>query len=83
MGYNNTKFPQRIPTQQYQQNPNWRVPRQDTMRKTQPKHGKNPLDRYGNQTKCAICHSINHWAQRKREYIHSKRGSMVVLHQID
>ena len=24
--------------------------------------GKNPLDHYGNVTKCTICESINHWA---------------------
>ena len=22
---------------------------------------KNPWDRYGNSTKCAICYSFNHW----------------------
>ena len=25
--------------------------------------GKNPWDRYGNPTKCAIYYSINHWEQ--------------------
>ena len=31
--------------------------------RVRPKQGKNPADEKGNTTRCAICESINHWAQ--------------------
>lgn len=83
--YNNTKYQQKGPTQQYPQNSNWRIPRQDLTRKPQSKQGKNPLDKYGNQTKCAICHSINHWAHNcpDRESENTFVVNEVILHQSD
>jgi hypothetical protein len=41
----------------------WRDKKQTFGGKYLPKkqRGKNPLDRYGNVTKCRICESINHW----------------------
>ena len=32
-------------------------------RKYKKKRGKNPLDKFGNVTRCAECESINHWVQ--------------------
>ena len=43
--------------------PNWRITKQEFTRRPQPKEGKNPLDIYGNPTKYAIRHSVNHSAQ--------------------
>ena len=54
---------QRPFTQQSPQNPNCRAHKRENIRKSPIKRSKNPLNRYGNPTKCAICHSINHWAQ--------------------
>ena len=72
-------------TQQSPQNPNWRPHKQGNIRKLPIKRGKNPLDRYGNPTKCAICHSINHWAQNcpDRESKNTYVVNEVVLHQSD
>ena len=72
-------------TQQSPQNPNWGTHKQENIRKLPIKRGKNPLDRYGNPTKCAICHSINHWTQNcsDRESQNTYVGNEVVLHQSD
>ena len=72
-------------TQQSPQNPNWRTHKQENIRKLSIKRGKNPLDRYSNPTKCAICHSINLWAQNcpDRESKNTYVVNEVVLHQSD
>ena len=49
---------------------NWRRPDQ-TPRKRLTK-GKNPPDRSGMPTRCAICQSINHWAQYCPDRIETK-----------
>ena len=78
--YQNTNLrqPPRPFTQQSPQNLNWRTQKQ----KPQTKQGKNPLDRFGNPTKCAICQSINHWAQNcpDRESENTYVVNEVVLH---
>ena len=72
-------------TQLWPQNPNWGTHKQENIRKLPLKRGKNPLDRYGNPTKCAICHSINHGAQNcsDRESQNTYVVNEVVLHQSD
>ena len=53
--------------------------------------GKNPPDRYGTTTTCAICHSINHWAtmcpdaekQNKNHGHNTYVVNDIILHQSD
>ena len=58
--------------QQSPQNHNWRTHKQENRK-------------YGNSTKCAICHSINHWAQNcpDRESKNTYVVNEVVFHQSD
>ena len=71
--------------QQQLNNLYWRIAKQEPTKRPQSKQAKNPLDRYGNPTKCAICHSINHWAQNclDRENENIFIVNEVVLHQSD
>ena len=41
----------------------------------QNKKGKNPLDQFGNITRCDICESINHWADKCPDKEDTKRRS--------
>ena len=42
-------------------NSNWRNQNPTFPKKNLPR-GKNPFDKHGIQTRCAVCQSINHWA---------------------
>ena len=42
----------------------------------QSKRGKNPLDAHGNITRCAICSSINHWANKCPDRVRSERVNL-------
>ena len=61
--YQTPRYLQRTLTQPQSNNRNWRIAKQEITRRPQSKQGKNLLGRYGNPTKCTICHSINHWTQ--------------------
>ena len=61
--YHLPRYLQRTPTPQQLNNQNWSVGKQELTKRPQSKQGKNPLDWYGNPTKCVICHSSNHQAQ--------------------
>ena len=58
--YQTPRYLQRTPTQPQSNNSNCRIANEELTGRPQSKLGKNPLDRFGNPMKCAICHNINH-----------------------
>ena len=82
---------QNIPKQiQHSSNSNWRNQKFTTPQrhnKNITKIGKNPFDKHGIQTRCAVCQSINHWAQNCPDNPNSEHNTYitnkVVLHQTD
>ena len=82
---NNMRF-RPHPPQQKSSNPNWRAQRPSAVKRNIAKTGRNPVDKFGVQTKCSVCESINHWAQNcpDREPEHNTYViNEVVLHQSD
>ena len=57
---------------------NWRNPDNQDNRPT--KHGKNSVDQYGNQTRCSICESINHWANNCPD--REKDSNTYIVHEL-
>ena len=58
----------------------WYKPKKGKMQSSnksqyQAKRGKNPLDQFGNITRCNICESINHWADKCPDKDEAKRQS--------
>ena len=47
--------------QQFDRNSGYKVDGGDQQRTFKKQRGQNPLDPYGNVTRCRICDSINHW----------------------
>ena len=75
--YANYRHDQRQPRRQVSFNPrrntrssndrpsilkNWRSPERNNDKKFIQKPARNSVDKYGNQTRCSVCESINHWA---------------------
>ena len=83
---NQTGFNRHSANQSNSSNTNWRSPNIEN-RWTTPRQPKNPIDRNGLPTNCAICDSFNHWQQQcpdndkveHKTYIADK----IVLHQND
>ena len=61
--FHNPKYLQWTSTLQQSKNTNWRIAKQKITKRPYSKQGKNPLDKYGNPMKCAICYNINRWEQ--------------------
>ena len=43
---------------------NWRFQNDSGDKRSSSKNSRNPLDRFGKQTRCDLCESINHWADQ-------------------
>ena len=59
---------------------NWRSPDRSDNRPT--KSSKNPVDRFGKQSRCDICESINHWADTCPDRPSSQDKDTYVVHEI-